>query len=56
MKIEEPKAMAEIHEIRKNIYEETKNMTAREKLEWVHKESEKAKNKYGIRLSEMGKY
>jgi len=43
MKIKEPKSMVEIHRIREGIYEETKGMTAKEKLEWTHKEAEKAK-------------
>ena len=56
MKIKEPKSMAEIHEVREKIYEETKNMTAKEKLEWVHKESEKTKKKYGLKLPKTDKY
>jgi len=50
MNIKEPRSMVEIHEIRKSIYKETKDMTIREKLEWVHKEAEKTKKKYKFGL------
>lgn len=31
-KIKEPKAMEEIHEIRKKLYEESKNLTAQQRI------------------------
>ena len=35
MKIEEPRAMREIHKIREEIYEETKNMSIEEKVKYI---------------------
>ncbi|MFH0775424.1 MAG: hypothetical protein V2A53_08070 [bacterium] len=52
-KIKEPRSMAEVHEIRKSIYKETKDMTVREKVEWIHKESEKTKKKYKLGLPKV---
>lgn len=46
----EPKAMREIHEIRERMYEEMKNMTNEEKLEYIHKGAEEAKRKYGLKF------
>jgi hypothetical protein len=37
MKIEEPKAMREIHEIRRKMYEETKDMTPDELIAYHKK-------------------
>lgn len=46
----EPKAMKEIHGIREKMYEETKNMTAQEIVEYIHRSAEEAKRKYDIKL------
>ena len=35
MKIEEPRAMKEIHKIREEIYEETKDMSIEEKVKYI---------------------
>ena len=35
VKIEEPRAMREIHKIREEIYEETKNMSIEEKVKYI---------------------
>ena len=40
----EPKAMREIHEIREKIYEETKNMTAEERLEYRKQNRQKSED------------
>lgn len=47
--------MAEIHKAREIIYEKTKGMTAREKLTWIHRETETAKKKYNLQLSEANR-
>lgn len=46
----EPEAMREIHEIRERMYEEMKDMTDKEKLEYIHKAAEEAKKKYGLKF------
>ncbi len=45
----EPRAMREIHEIRLQIYEETKNMTPQERTEYFHRGAEEAIKKYGLK-------
>lgn len=42
--------MREIHEIRERMYEEMKNMTNAEQLEYIHKGAEEAKRKYGLKF------
>jgi hypothetical protein len=44
----EPRPMREIHEIQEKIYEETKNMSDKELIEYYHKGAEEAKKKYGL--------
>lgn len=44
----EPRAMREIHEIRLKIYEETKNMTPKERAAFAHQEAEKLLKMYGL--------
>ena len=46
----EPKPMREIHEIQEKIYEEHKNLTSKEKLVAINRESEEAVKKYGLNL------
>lgn len=40
---EESKAMKELHEIRAKMYEETKHMSPREKVQYVKEKADKAK-------------
>jgi len=44
----EPETMREIHEIRRQIYEETKHMTPEERADTAHREAEKALRLYGL--------
>jgi len=44
----EPEAMREVHEIRRQIYEETKHMTPKERADIAHCEAEKALRIYGL--------
>ncbi len=46
----EPEPMRQIHEIQEKIYEETKHMTTKEYLEYIHKSAEHAKKKYNLNL------
>ena len=55
MKIEEPEAMCEIREIRRKHYEETKNMTIEERMEYIRKKSEELEKKSGIKLRRLSK-
>ena len=47
---QEPEPMREIHEIRLKLYEENKNLSAKEHVAKVHKEAEGAVRKYGIKV------
>lgn len=51
--LKELKPMREIHEIQERIYEEHKNMTSKEKLAAIHRESEEAAKKYGLALRKV---
>ena len=46
----EPRAMREIHEIREQIYKETKNMTQKERAALTHSEAQEMIDKYGLKL------
>ena len=46
----EPKAMEEIHNIREKLYDEEKNLSAKELIIKIHKEAEEAKKKYGLKF------
>ena len=50
MEIKEPKAMAEIHKIREEMYYETKDMSGAEKKDYFNKRAEHLKKEYGINL------
>ena len=47
---QEPEPMREIHEIRLKLYEENKNLSAKEHMAKVHREAEEAIKKYGIKI------
>jgi hypothetical protein len=55
LKIEEPEAMREIHEIRRKHYEETKNMTAEERLAYIKKKAREFEEESGIKLRRFSK-
>lgn len=46
---EESKAMKELHEIREKIYEETKHMSSKEKVQYFNEKAEKAKQDWKLR-------
>ena len=46
----EPRAMREIHEIRENIYEETKNMSSKERAALTRREAQEMIEKYGLKV------
>lgn len=46
----EPEPMRQIHQIQEKIYEETKNMSASEIIEYYRKGAEEAKKKYGLKF------
>ena len=46
----EPKAMQEIHEIRESIYEETKNMSSKERAAFTRREAQEMIKKYGLKV------
>ncbi len=54
--IEEPKAMREIHGIQEKIYEETKNMTTEELLDYFRQGTEKLVGKYGLKVKTISKH
>lgn len=47
---QESESMKELHKIREQMHEETKHMTDKEFIEYVHKASEEAKRKYGLKF------
>ena len=46
----EPKALKEIHEIREQIYEETKNMKPAERAAHAHDDAQKLIEKYNLKI------
>jgi len=46
----EPRVMREIHKVRDQIYEETKNMTFEEKVASTNKIVEKIEKEYGVKF------
>lgn len=46
----EPKPMREIHEIQERLYEEEKNLSAKDRIAKIHKEAQELINKYGLKL------
>ena len=55
MKIEEPEAMKMIRRIREKQYEETKNMTPEEQIEYDRAKSEELMKRYGLKLRVISK-
>lgn len=51
--LEESKSMKELHQIREIMYEETKKMSPKEKVKYIHDKAEKAKLSWGL-VSAMG--
>lgn len=49
-KPKEPEFMKELHRIREEMYEETKNLTSKEKVEKTHREVEEFLKSQGYRL------
>ena len=46
----EPEFMRELHRIRKEMYEETKNLTPRQRIKKTHRETEEFLKNQGYRL------
>jgi hypothetical protein len=46
----EPEPMREIHEIREQMYEAMKSMSAKEKINYIRKSALEAEKKYGFHL------
>ena len=46
----EPRAMKEIHDIRLQIYEETKDMSPEERVALVRREAQAMIDKYGLKV------
>ena len=47
----ESNALKEIHEIRENIYEETKNMSPEERVKHTHYEAQKLIEQYNMKVN-----
>ena len=47
---DEPRAMREIHEIRRNIYEDTKRMTPEEQTELTRRDAYALIEKFGLKI------
>ena len=48
--MKEPKTMQELHKIRGELYNETKHLSLKEKMEYIHKEAEAVKKEYNLKL------
>lgn len=51
----EPKTMRELHRIRERLYEEQKDLSAKELLAKVHAEADAASKKLGLKFRKVGK-
>ena len=51
-KINEPRALREIHEIREQIYEETKNLSPEERADRRSKIGKEIAEKYGLNIKQ----
>jgi len=56
MKIEEPRVMRELHEIRAKHYEETKYMTRQEYIKSINEEARKIAEKYNLKFKFVEKH
>lgn len=50
MKNSEPRAMKEVHDIRKAIAEGTKNLSPKERVESTNREGREVAEKYGLKI------
>ncbi len=50
MRVKEPKVMQELHQIRRELHNETRNMSVKERVKWIHQEAEKAKKELNLKL------
>ena len=55
MKIEEPKSMREIHEIREKIWEDIKDLSPQEQIAYYKRLSEQFEKESGIKLRKLQK-
>ena len=46
----EPTALKEIHDIRVQLYEETKNMTLEERMHYAHSDAQKLIKQYNLKI------
>ena len=51
-KYEEPRAMQELHAIREKHYEETRNMTDNEYVEWIHEKANRVMKEFRLEYTE----
>lgn len=53
--MKEPKPMREVHEWRHKIYEETKHLSRKERIERIKRNAEEAAKRYGLKLRRTDK-
>jgi hypothetical protein len=53
MKIDEPEAMREIHDIRRKLYEETKDMSPRDITAYIKAKAAEHEKRSGIKLPKL---
>ena len=53
--MKEPKPMQEVHEIRKKIYEETKHLTRKQRVEKIRRAAHNGLHRYGLTIRRTDK-
>lgn len=56
MNLEEPKVMRELHELRAQHYEKTKNLTPKELAESINEEARKIAEQYNLKFKFVQKH
>ncbi|MBI4431671.1 MAG: hypothetical protein HY587_08180 [Candidatus Omnitrophica bacterium] len=53
--MKEPKPMQEVHEWRRQSYEETNNLSPKELVEKIRRDADEVARRYGLKLRRFGK-
>ncbi len=56
MKIDYPESLKKLHEIREQLFEETKDFTPAERVERINREGREIAEKYGLNIKHFSKH